>query len=627
MEVKSPNSSVSCPHCGKLSSDQEYCDHCNKPIAQAVRPQEDQSQGRQARDDALATEFVHDTPQGERWGSAQVPATVHWMDEEPSPSWFQHELPMHCVERPFHWLRLAGRWALCFFRSSCPRLPEYMRSRCVERQVEFSDCVPILMAAFGLFAEVHKRKCIVGDLDPSCLLVEAKDPGTLRLQLLQTQPFLAQKPNSSSIEPRPTFGLDSPEVRNGQSDLWAPTSDVFLLGSVMVGLLTGRDRFVDFAELEHLAHQIRAFAPSAPIQLHPWLRKSCSADPSGRFSSLEQQRDEFRRLLERAQERGQAKTRSLKVGGGGTSRMGIGKLRDEDDFRLETEVNQDRFLFHWGKDQQQAIAAVADGITNARYGSGSRAAEIVCQDIERAWETGQLTTLDSIREVLIEANARVVAESAGFARKAGAAELRPSDLMGATAAVCVVHDNQAHVVSCGDTRIYLWSHEDGLMLLTLDHNQMNRALRAGEPWPAARGLEDAEALTAHLGCCDVSEGEARPRDPDFYRETVPLRPNDLIILCTDGLTDYFGRIAGGKGLWNSELSLEQYVAEEASGNRLSIKRLIEKLTDEANRNGGGDNITTVIMRVVEAGPNRPELAVAEEARPSHRTGKESSKRR
>jgi protein phosphatase len=280
--------------------------------------------------------------------------------------------------------------------------------------------------------------------------------------------------------------------------------------------------------------------------------------------------------------------------------MGVAKIRYDDDFRPEEEVNQDRYLIRWGPGgKAEALAAVVDGITHARYGSGSLAAEIVTRSLEEAWGAGRLTTPEAVCDVLGEANERVVAEGLAAAREAGDEGPGAGDLMGASAAVCVVREGRAHVVSCGDTRVYLWSRDDGLLLVTPDHNELNRTLLAGAEWADVAGREDGEALTSHLGHSADGEAGPVPQPPEFFSETLPLRPGELMILCTDGLTDYFSRTAVGKGRWDAEDALAGFL--KTAGDR-SVKRLSEELVNEANRNGGGDNITVVILRVAEAAP-------------------------
>jgi protein phosphatase len=68
----------------------------------------------------------------------------------------------------------------------------------------------------------------------------------------------------------------------------------------------------------------------------------------------------------------------------------------------------------------------------------------------------------------------------------------------------------------------------------------------------------------------------------------PIRPDvgDTILMCSDGLTNYV-----------SELSI-QAVLDDFS---LSLDRKVDVLIDEANRGGGGDNISVILLQVLEKG--------------------------
>lgn len=67
-------------------------------------------------------------------------------------------------------------------------------------------------------------------------------------------------------------------------------------------------------------------------------------------------------------------------------------------------------------------------------------------------------------------------------------------------------------------------------------------------------------------------------DPEF--RNVALNENDIILLCTDGLTNSL-----------SDPQIQQILATK----ELSLKDRCNKLINEANRLGGGDNITVCLV--------------------------------
>lgn len=80
-------------------------------------------------------------------------------------------------------------------------------------------------------------------------------------------------------------------------------------------------------------------------------------------------------------------------------------------------------------------------------------------------------------------------------------------------------------------------------------------------------------LTQVVGC-----GESPPI-PDFY--TVELTQGDMLLLCSDGLTNML-----------TDGEVESILADRD----VSLDALVKNLIDTANANGGKDNISAVLIR-------------------------------
>lgn len=102
--------------------------------------------------------------------------------------------------------------------------------------------------------------------------------------------------------------------------------------------------------------------------------------------------------------------------------------------------------------------------------------------------------------------------------------------MGTTLTAATVVDDRLVLAHVGDSRAYLMRPAEGLRQLTEDHTGVGEAVRAGL-------LTEAEAdrhpqrhlLTRAVGL----EGDLRVDTP----EPTPLRPDDRVLLCSDGLTE------------------------------------------------------------------------------------------
>ncbi len=142
--------------------------------------------------------------------------------------------------------------------------------------------------------------------------------------------------------------------------------------------------------------------------------------------------------------------------------------------------------------------------------------------------------------------------------------------MGTTAVIAVVKDNEAVIAHVGDSRIYLIN--DNITQLTKDHSIVQSLIETGKISPDdAKVHPRKNVITRALGV----EAEVMA-DTDFLN----VSPNDTLLLCTDGLTNFV----------TEDIILETF-------NKNEISCVSDKLVDLANQNGGGDNITVVTLTV------------------------------
>lgn len=127
------------------------------------------------------------------------------------------------------------------------------------------------------------------------------------------------------------------------------------------------------------------------------------------------------------------------------------------------------------------------------------------------------------------------------------------------------------VVHIGDSRIYR-IREGQILQVTDDHSPVYRLYKAGR-------LSQEEARRhPHRNIVERSLGIRHQIQPDIF--PIDFRPFDRILICSDGLTDQMtdeeiGGVAGGKDLCPAA----------------------RELVAEANRRGGHDNITLVLIEI------------------------------
>lgn len=234
------------------------------------------------------------------------------------------------------------------------------------------------------------------------------------------------------------------------------------------------------------------------------------------------------------------------------------------------------------KDRTPVLFAVlADGIGGHR--AGEVAAELAVNHIMQAVAHSDGRHIrDTIEEAVIEASDAIAAHSQSNTNLKG---------MGATCAVAWIVGDRLHTAYVGDSRIYLL-RGGRIQQLTVDHSWVQEAIDRGVLTPeAARVHPNVHVIRRYLG-------SPNPPEPDFRlklfddegnqnaenNQGLQLLPNDILLLCSDGLTDL---------VWNDEIL-------EVVRSKPSLKEATRSLIELANSRGGHDN-TTVILLSVPAG--------------------------
>jgi protein phosphatase len=184
--------------------------------------------------------------------------------------------------------------------------------------------------------------------------------------------------------------------------------------------------------------------------------------------------------------------------------------------------------------------------------------------------------LKELEGALLQAEARIFAEAASHPEWRG---------MGTTLTLAFAVNRMLLVAHAGDSRCYVLS-QGGLRQLTLDHTLAAALVRQGILSPAgASGHPYRHVVTNILG------GSKPGVQVELH--THDLDPDDVVLLCSDGLTDMV-----------SDDRIAAVLREEPDP-----QRACERLVAEANGHGGKDNITVVVARVEE--PGRPALAAGQ----------------
>lgn len=229
--------------------------------------------------------------------------------------------------------------------------------------------------------------------------------------------------------------------------------------------------------------------------------------------------------------------------------------------------------------QKGHLLLVADGIGGAQAGSeASRWVRRVV--VERYYDFPDPNPASALPAVIYQANASLYQylQSTGIQ---GA---------GSTIVAAVIHQNTLYVAHVGDSRAYLLRNGQ-VYRLTQDHTLTQLKLLRGLITPEQAATDpDQGVLTRSLGSAPTVEVEvSRP---------VSLAPGDVVLLCSDGLTDVVS---------------DEEIAETVRRHP-DPKKAARELVKLANRRGGPDNITVAIARV--GGKAAPQPAAKPAAKPS-----------
>jgi protein phosphatase len=145
--------------------------------------------------------------------------------------------------------------------------------------------------------------------------------------------------------------------------------------------------------------------------------------------------------------------------------------------------------------------------------------------------------------------------------------------MGTTLTVGYVSDNVLYLAHVGDSRCYLY-RGGRLERLTRDHTIVATMVSQGILAPEeAAGHSMRNIITNAVG------GDKRGVTPEVHKHLIA--PGDLVLLCSDGLT---------------EMLPDEVIAAELRKHEESPATICRALVDQANAAGGTDNITVLVAR-------------------------------
>lgn len=231
------------------------------------------------------------------------------------------------------------------------------------------------------------------------------------------------------------------------------------------------------------------------------------------------------------------------------------------------EINEDSCKVISGYPGVPSAFIVADGMGG--HNSGEIASKLAVDFISDyilsspSSFTGENDIPSEISRMIEKANSSIYSSSMEHANNYG---------MGTTLTVAIEVTKKLYIGHIGDSRAYVVRH-GGIEQITTDHSFIEELIKSGTlTREEAENHPKKNVITRALGCIESIES-------DIY--IYDIIENDIFIICTDGLTNMLGE------------DVIKNMAQQFDDPQEACDRMVEA----ANKNGGNDNITVVVIRI------------------------------
>ena len=244
---------------------------------------------------------------------------------------------------------------------------------------------------------------------------------------------------------------------------------------------------------------------------------------------------------------------------------------------LKRKVNEDSYLLN----PDMGLYVIADGMGGHR--AGEVASRIVIDTINDYWakvgKNQPPSLIEKINKDIPDAAKHLVNSISLANLIIYEAQQKPQyQGMGSTVSALLVDKNRIWSANVGDSRVYM-SSDGNSKIISEEHSveaeQKNMGLfnSHSSSNPFIKNL-----LTRALGLNEKV---------DAFITSFEPTPGDMILMCSDGLTNF-----------TSEESIRMILNDPS----LSIEEKVNELINAANKGGGGDNITVILLEILHEGP-------------------------
>ena len=243
---------------------------------------------------------------------------------------------------------------------------------------------------------------------------------------------------------------------------------------------------------------------------------------------------------------------------------------------LVRKLNEDSYFVS----SQLGLFVVADGMGGHK--AGEVASRLAVDAMKNYWQKiAEKKPPDFLRDIEMDVsqNARHLVNSINFANSLVFEAQKKTDYhnMGTTISAVLSDQGNLWCANVGDSPVLLYKNGD-IITVSEEHSVAaeQRSLGLSVPDKVLNNVAK-NTLTRALGLDE---------NVSAFLTQINVDAGDIVVICSDGLTNYLPEKAIGAILSDPARSIEQKA---------------EVLIDEANRGGGRDNITVILIKIMEEG--------------------------
>lgn len=574
-----------CPYCHEISEDDEFCDFCGRSMM--ASPVEDVLE----EDKPYKTKWTESTLKCHCITCNRYEDDFYKNQDYKELSDFM-DIPINCEEDE-------EKITLYFLEKDEIDLDTWLH---LKGKVSFEEAVSLVKRISKIISQLNLRGYILGYFDLSDFWMKKDDINTLKFR--KVRPLMKKDESFSNYKLGQFY---APEVKNDETGGIGYSSDVFLMGKLLLALILEDKDLNDYGKMRYVSHQLELFTSEFPIEIRYWIGKSTSIFNEERYENVDVQMEALEYLLKRGEERKSNVYTNWELEYAFKSDIGFGKTPKDSKESYEF-LNEDSYLYLEGSgDINNSLVIVADGISNCKYGSGYKASNVIIDTATELWNerSKDISDREQVEKFFVDlvkiSSAKIVDEAMKdiplSEENIPEGHILSSDIMGSTLVGALIVNNVAYTLSIGDSRIYLSDKGNSLSLLNIDDNYLNKCLKEKMPMEKIKVLENKSSLMNIIGGANTKEWPFKAVDTKCDIKEVNLLNDEILILCSDGVTDYINPIGHRSDQWNADFRIQEILSEESEKEHC-LEKIAGRFIDEANNNGGGDNITIVLVKII-----------------------------